>query len=812
MAKAKFDPKDFLLRRGEVLVMGISGFFLVLMLIWGVSKWSSAMDPKEKADKLTQLAESVNTKIKTGTPTAEQTQSLDLPEWLKPKPGGLAKASAADFSMGQLFDPTAAPSTKRDNPIVLPIGEFQADLVKGAMPGYDIIIVDEEGEPLIAVLTKTTESKLDEDKLKKVSGLLRDQAKLNQRNRTNLSSPVSTPAVQPANPMGNAPPGRNQPGGNPLGGGMGGFPGRGGGGGRGPMMGMGGSSPYGGRASAADQKAQRVDAVKYIPLKELDSAVRAGNLPALTVVPLRMITIHAVVPYKKQLEELKRALRLSNPPPTAKPEDLARSDAEARQWGPWYDGFEVQRKITWNRPDGTVEIIKDWPDKPNDPKDTSGNFKFEEMYIDKIDTRKVADHLDEGYLSYFLKPEMMLAMPLPQMAKDLSVKYPEIKLRDIVDNIEKLKKANQKEPTPSELLKKLTAAKPKNSIYGVKTADGLEGFGYDARKYGPAASPGGDIAPSGSGPSGPGSPKRPAGYGDNSGTPSEVDNYLLRFVDSDVTPGWNYEYRIRLRMWNPNYGQDKLVAVPEYAKDTYKVLYSKWQQLPTSIPVPAEAYLYAHDVKAYREEINTTYPIEGKESSAETRSINNLLQVKDYQAVIEIANWMPDVKAGEGAKREPVGAWVVADMPVARGEYIGRRQYVKLPLWSSESQQYTLREINDKALKGRYHPKGWLVDFTTDSILVDYEGGKVKTRSNVRFDAQGNLASQVKTLEEEVGTELLIYRADGKLVVRSSIVDDADLNRKSITSEWSKWVKQVENHKTTPEGKSGEANPFDRKQ
>jgi hypothetical protein len=265
-------------------------------------------------------------------------------------------------------------------------------------------------------------------------------------------------------------------------------------------------------------------------------------------------------------------------------------------------------------------------------------------------------------------------------------------------------------------------------------------------------------------------------------------------------------------MWNPNYGQDKLVAVPEYAKDTYKVLYSKWQQLPTSIPVPAEAYLYAHDVKAYREEINTTYPIEGKESSAETRSINNLLQVKDYQAVIEIANWMPDVKAGEGAKREPVGAWVVADMPVARGEYIGRRQYVKLPLWSSESQQYTLREINDKALKGRYHPKGWLVDFTTDSILVDYEGGKVKTRSNVRFDAQGNLASQVKTLEEEVGTELLIYRADGKLVVRSSIVDDADLNRKSITSEWSKWVKQVENHKTTPEGKSGEANPFDRKQ
>ena len=91
----------------------------------------------------------------------------------------------------------------------------------------------------------------------------------------------------------------------------------------------------------------------------------------------------------------------------------------------------------------------------------------------------------------------------------------------------------------------------------------------------------------------------------------------------------------------------------------------------------------------------------------------------------------------DGGKREPVGAWVVAEMPVGRGEYVGRKQYVKLPLWSSETQQYLLREMADKVVKGKYQPKGWLVDFSTKSVLVDFEGGKVKSRTKVRFDEKG---------------------------------------------------------------------------
>ena len=51
MAKTKFDPKDFMLRRGERVVMGVAGFFLLLLLIWGANKatsvdWTPTRRPK----------------------------------------------------------------------------------------------------------------------------------------------------------------------------------------------------------------------------------------------------------------------------------------------------------------------------------------------------------------------------------------------------------------------------------------------------------------------------------------------------------------------------------------------------------------------------------------------------------------------------------------------------------------------------------------------------------------------------------------------------------------------------------------------
>ena len=40
-SKSKFDFKQFLLKRGEYLAMETAGFFLFLLMLWGVTKWSS---------------------------------------------------------------------------------------------------------------------------------------------------------------------------------------------------------------------------------------------------------------------------------------------------------------------------------------------------------------------------------------------------------------------------------------------------------------------------------------------------------------------------------------------------------------------------------------------------------------------------------------------------------------------------------------------------------------------------------------------------------------------------------------------------
>ncbi len=794
MAKAKFDAKEFLLRKGEVLAMGISGFFLAVLLIWGATKWGSAQDPTVTANKLKQSSQSVTAAIEGGTPSEADKDQLKLPPWIVIKSDFRTAKVPEFYQTGQLFDPTAQPNTKRENPNVLPIGEYQVDLVRGAMIGLDMI-EDSTGETLIAITINKSENKYDADKVKSTIETLKGAAKKGKAAKDKLAQGTPAPKGPPGGvgpaPMGGAP-GMSMPG-----------PGD-------AASGGGSYNPYGMLGGGSfDQNAQRNEkAIKYIPLSELDAAVAKGSLPAFTVIPLRMVTVNAVVPYKRQLEELKRSLRLQ-------------TEAEAKSWGPWYDGFEVQRRITRIRVNGTVEVIQDWPDKVTDIKDTSGNYKFEEKYIEVIDTKKIADHLDEGFLPYFTRPEMMLTMPLPLLAKDLGVKYPDVKLKPITDNIDKLKKANKKEVPASELLKQAQGSKANKDIYKPKSASVVSGFGINPNQFGSMGAPDdsatgstagasspGPMAGTGGGKPAGGVPQVPDGYGGTiTSVATEVENFLLRFIDCDVKPGLTYEYRIRLKMWNPNYKQDAQVANPVHAKDDFKTLYSPWRDLDARITVPAESFLYAHDVKAYRDQINALYPTGTKD--ADTKAINNLLQVKENQAVLQVATWMEQVRT-DGTKREPVGAWVVAETPVGRGEYIGRKQFVKLPLWSAEAGQYTLREVADKVVKGKgAQPKGWLVDYTNNkSVLVDFEGGRVKSRVNVRFDDKGAMTLGSRDLDEDVATEVLIVRGDGKLVVRSSLADDADPYRRGIVTEWTRWITEIEKRKAGG-GAAGDGNPFD---
>ena len=122
---------------------------------------------------------------------------------------------------------------------------------------------------------------------------------------------------------------------------------------------------------------------------------------------------------------------------------------------------------------------------------------------------------------------------------------------------------------------------------------------------------------------------------------------------------------------------------------------------------------------------------------------------------------------------------------MGRGEFIGKKTYVKLPLWSAAINQYVLREMPASVFrtKDKQQPKGWLVDFSSRSILVDFEGARSKVKA------------LNKTLDEEVATEMLISRPDGKLQVLRSDADMSDPNRVKLEGEWKKWVESVKSRK-----------------
>ncbi|MBA4187969.1 MAG: hypothetical protein C0467_08110 [Planctomycetaceae bacterium] len=744
-ARSKGEFKQMLVAKGEFLAMGVAGLFLVIFLIWGASRWSGAKNPVEMAEKLDRQAENVQRKIRDPNVSDADLEEAKLPDWIT-KPFRNPVVPVELFATtGPQFDPIAKPDTKKENPLVLPIGAYQVDLVRAPMKGFDITF-DNAGTAKIGVIISKAVSEQDKEKRKDFGKTIVKRGRQGVQAFQNQGNP---------NPMGPGPMGPGPMGPGPMG------PG-------GKMVG--GVNPFGGSGEGFNANGQRMEkALKYVPLDELDKALEAGEVPAMTVIPLRMVILNAEIPYKKQVEEIKRALRLP-------------SLEEAQRWGPLFDGYEVQRKVSRILPGGKADVFQDWSD-----------YKFEDKYVELINARKLSDHFEDGYLSHFIRYDMALALPLPALVPELG-SYPNIRLDAINATIKKMKDANRKPDTPSDLLARLNGRPPRESLYNPQTGSGTGAdviFGQE-NVGGPVLPGGKPPMPKGPIPA-PGSQPKPGDITNQAAAPPiEIEQLLLRFVDVDVKPGYTYEYRVRLRMINPNYGMTKEVAIPAYAN--VKELFSPWAQIADSITVPNESFLYSIDPSAFRKRIEEEYPKE--------KDLRDRLQAKDNQVVVEMCHWLEQVRTDGGGNREPVGAWVVADMPVGRGEYVGRRQYIKLPLWSSKDNQYVLREVQDRTIVGKKDvalPRGWLVDFTTKSVLVDFDGGKVVTRSSVTG----------KSVTEEVATELLIVRPDGKLLVKSSATDESDENRRKIVGDWDKWVKEVEKRKTT--AGTGPENPFEKK-
>lgn len=808
---AKFNLQQFLLAKGEKVALGLAAGGLGLLGVWGVMNLVSAKSPNEVVKKFGNAKQSIDTKMRNDSGVAPELPAMYTdPTVLDAKPIGLDAFPVEHY----LFEPVDRPNRARENPKVLGIVEAQLDLVRLNMKAYDI-----KGEPgnfRIGVLrgvnitTSAASAKGLADILKKNN--IKDRA-----NRRPPPPPKSTGPGAPGGPMGSGGGGRGSMGGPPpgmSGGGTTGTPGSEDGG------------MYGGVSGGAsfENKDRFEKTVQYIPVDEFDPA---KDQPAFIIYPRRTIVMHAVFPLKEQLEVVRRALRLRTI------EDAARETAPGGMRtagsmpagspmgnpmgsgatvgaavgggedynpmggtgtpaptaggvktleGPTFAGFEVQRRIV--APNGTVY---DWD-----------VYDHVAAYLTIINNRKVGDQPDEGYLPYFLRYEQEMAIPLPAVA-DAVATYPPVTLPSIVRTINKMVE-NQKQPIPPSELQKRFSGKGSSpftpSFIAPSTggAGGGAGIGGDVGNYLGSSGSGMSVG-RGSGmqgaptppPMGSGSPYDPSGgrMGPAAGilqeikAPVELEHMLIRFMDVHVFQGHTYEYRIRVKMKNPNYGL-KVPAISKESDANESILYGPWVSIadqrgvPLSVTVPADSNTYLVDPVEYASKLRDKF----KEPQ-----VQQLLDNQNGRLpVVQVQQWLHKVMIENS--EEPIGTWIVADLPVNRGEFIGRKQLITLPLWSSQKVKYILQELPKYKVFGlppkKEQPKGVLVDFTTSTVCVDYDGGK---QSRVVGD---------RTVEDEGAVEMLILRPDGSVTVRNSGVDMANADRVERLKKWDEWIKRVE--------------------
>jgi len=111
--KSKVDFKQLLLTKGEYIALGVAGFFLVILLFSGVSKWLSAQDPDKVANGLKTSAKGVHSKISGTQISPEDEKATVLPPWVT-KENKYPPVDVLDFqTTGPQFDPIAKPDTKK---------------------------------------------------------------------------------------------------------------------------------------------------------------------------------------------------------------------------------------------------------------------------------------------------------------------------------------------------------------------------------------------------------------------------------------------------------------------------------------------------------------------------------------------------------------------------------------------------------------------------------------------------------------------------------------------------------------------------
>jgi hypothetical protein len=482
-------------------------------------------------------------------------------------------------------------------------------------------------------------------------------------------------------------------GGMGMGGGGKGGPGGGGGMGPGMMPGMGpGMGPPGMGGGQGNQPGrQQTMKVNTTSFVDLDKIEEKGLHLAEVIYPVRMAVVTGSFPYKQQLEEFRSKLHKKS-----LNELLSSDDAPFR-----FEGGVIERRVFG--PNG--KLRSDWADYTQP--------LLAAFQANMSCATEIAD--EDPDLKDFEEQMIVpgLVMARPKLAHDQE--YPKVEIPAIQKAIKELKNANKDSIKP-----------PDSSLRRRVQGTGLNPFDpkFELKETEEPAKP---------------EPKPKAddkkGDGKKSGSSDAEEDrdlvvpehVLVRFIDFTVEPGYTYEYRVKVRMANPNFGRkddvvfkllakDKTIESPEFVPQGDKAIHAR---------VPYDINWYAIDDLPDRD-----------------------------RTFIEVHRWLDNVQLSEKNDQmfRAVGDWAVLHKQTARrGEYLGKRDRAELPVWSSEQEHFEIAK-NPGANSVR-------VDFTVQTgqepaLLVDLDGG----RSQMRFD------NRSYTIESPA--RLLVYTSDGRLIVR----------------------------------------------
>ena len=320
--------------------------------------------------------------------------------------------------------------------------------------------------------------------------------------------------------------------------------------------------------------------IEWVKVSALSDSKSAAVKFAEQAYPLRIAEIVASFPYKDQLREFREKLRLPSDAAVLSEMSLE-VDKDGRQQKAFrFLGVTIQRRQL------------DAAGKPVGDKDGWATLDLDGTYkpLVILDGKRFEE--EDARLKPVIFPGLVMKKLVTLGARRSPPldEYPKIEelptLKDTLDALEK---------QPDAVIAKPPLTNDPGNIF-----EDQGGGPPNGTSPGPGGSfpPGGSMPPGGSFPPGPGG-SFPTPYGPGALKPGQElavpDACLIRLFDVNVEPGKTYEYRMQVRMANPNYHRTES-ASQTYA-DATELPTNSWFVLPQKLTVPNDLYYYSVDQK-----------------------------------------------------------------------------------------------------------------------------------------------------------------------------------------------------------------------